>query len=402
MPSLSDPAFLDDRYAFYRTLHEGPPVVWDDGARTFLATTHDAVIEGFRSTKLSSRRVGTLSRAWSDDVKREMRPLTDSLSLWMLYQDPPDHTRLRAIMTRAFTPRIVESMRPRVQALVDELLDAAVARGGALDVIADLAFPLPATVILEMLGIPRADRDRFKAWSNDIARMIGGVTFVESTAARANRAVLEMREYFGPLFRARRASPQDDLISALLAATERHDVLSDDELVANCVMLMFGGHETTTNLIGNGVLALLAHPQELARWRTDPTLGPAAVDELLRYDAPVQIMRRTALEPMTLAGTDVPEGAFVTLLIGAANRDARAFPEPDRLDLGRKPRHTGFGFGAHFCVGAALARLEGDVAIGTLIRRFPALRLASVEPPRWHPSPVLRALASLPVRTSDA
>jgi cytochrome P450 len=398
MLSITDPRYLDDRYGFYRRFHEKASVAWDEKARAFLVGSHDAVLEGFRSPKLSSRRIDAMTRDWSDDVTQALRPLTDHLSLWMLFQDPPDHTRLRAIMAKAFTARIVESMRPRVQVLVDELLDQASARGGAIDVIGDLAFPLPATVILEILGIPPADRDRFKVWSADIAQTLGSVSYME-TGALAKQAVVEMRAYFAPLFADRRASPKDDLISGLIAATDRHDVVGDDELLANCVMLMFGGHETTTNLIGNGVVTLLEHPEERARWIADASLTASAVEELLRYEAPVQFMRRTTLEPIEIGGVALPTKAIVMLLIGAANRDPRAFPEPDRLDVARRPKHAAFGFGPHFCIGAALARVEAEVAILTLFRRFPELRLASTARPHWRPSPVFRALTSLDVVT---
>ncbi len=282
------------------------------------------------------------------------------------------------------------------------MLDEAATRA-SFDVIADLAHPLPATVILEMLGIPAVDRERFKAWSSDIAQLIGGLSTVDA-AARSKRSLEEMRAYFAPLFAARRAKPEDDLISALLAATDRHDMLSDDELLANCVMLMFGGHETTTNLIGNGALALLQHPAERARLLADPSLAGSAVDELLRYDAPVHTMRRTAIEPLEIRGVTVPAGSLLVLLLGAANRDPEAFPDPDRLDLGRKPRHLSFGYGAHFCIGAALARLEAEIALTSLFQRFPQLRVTDGAELRWHPSLALRSLVSLPVvaTTGDA
>ena len=385
--SITDPDFPSDRYALYARLHAETPVFWDERARAFLIAGFDDVSLGYRSPKLSARRVEAFARAWSEEARREVRPLVDSLSLWILFQDPPDHTRLRTIMMKAFTPKVVESMRPRIQALVDRMLDEAgarAARAGGFDVVRDLAFPLPATVILELLGIPLPDRDRFKAWSSDIARLVTNLTAQED-ALVAKRAVVEMGEYFAPLFAARRASPQDDLVSALIAATDRGDVLSDAELLANCVLLMFAGHETTTNLIGNGVLALLQHPEQRARLVGEPSLIGSAVEELLRYEAPVQLMRRTTLEPLEMSGVTIPAGSLVGLLIGAANRDPKAFPEPERLDLARKPRHAAFGFGPHFCIGAALARAEGEIAIETLFRRFPDLRLADAQP-RWKPN----------------
>jgi cytochrome P450 len=252
-----------------------------------------------------------------------------------------------------------------------------------------------------MLGVPTADRDRFKTWSVDIARLLGGASGAdEATARRAQRSFDEMRAYFAPLFAARRRSPQADLVSALIAA-EGDAVHGEDELLANCIMLMFGGHETTTNLIGNGTLALLACPDERARLAADPALAPAAIEELLRIDSPVQLLGRACLEEMTLGGVVIPAGRGVILLIGAANRDATAFPAPERLDITRKPRqrHLAFGFGGHFCVGAALARLEGEIAICTLLRRFPRLRTRPGTPLEWQPTLGLRGLVSLPVET---
>lgn len=266
-----------------------------------------------------------------------------------------------------------------------------------MDVIADLAYPLPVTVILEMLGLPVEERDQFKKWSNDFMAALGVVRYEPEIFERARESMSELTKYICGLRRALARNPRDDLLSKLVTVVEEGDRLSDDELVANTVLLLGAGHETTTNLIGNGLLALMHHPDEMQRLKDDPSLMTAGVEELLRYDNPVQIVWRVAAEDLELGGKRIEKGQFVNLILGAANRDPAYFPEPDRLDLTRDVgRQLGFGLSTHFCVGAPLARLEGEIAINTVLRRMPELRLegGGLE---WQDSPTFRGLLSLPV-----
>jgi cytochrome P450 len=312
----------------------------------------------------------------------------------LLFMDPPDHTRLRALVSKAFTPRTVERLRPRIQELVDGILDEAAERG-SLDVVADLGFELPVTVICELMGVPLADRDQFAGWSSDASRLLDGFMTAEELQAGL-LAAMSFFAYFNNLFDERRRTPGDDLISALLAAEEAGERLLPEELSSIVVLLFIAGHETTMNLIGNGTYALLRQPDELARWRDDPTLDASAVEELLRFDPSAHITGRTATEDIEVNGHPIRKGAGVITLIAAANRDPARFHAPDRLDLGRPDNHhLAFSQGMHYCLGAALARLEGQITIGSLVRRFPDIELA--EQPVHRDHFVLRGLKSLRV-----
>jgi cytochrome P450 len=323
----------------------------------------------------------------------------------MLFLDPPEHTRVRGIFTKAFTPRRLESLRPRIQQITDRLLDAAEAplrKSGVIDLVHELAYPLPVTVIAELLGFPPEDYERIKKWSDEMADALA-LNPTEAAQARAYRARQEIRQYFEGVVARLRESPGENLISALLtgeAYGERGDRLGSDELFSNSILLLAAGHETTTGLIGNGVLALLRHPEELRDLRNhrDELIGPA-VEELLRYDPPVQWTSRVAGETLTLAGRRIEPGDVLLASVGAANRDPSVFADPDRLDLRRKEnKHLSFGTGIHFCLGAALARMEAEIAIGTLITRFPNLRLEARRRLRWRKGMTFRGLESLPVR----
>jgi cytochrome P450 len=322
----------------------------------------------------------------------------DRLPRSMLFRDPPDHTRLRSLVSRAFTPRVVEGLRPRIEQIVDTLLDR-VRDSGRMEVIADLAYPLPVTVISEMLGVPEGDRDAIRQWSADVARSLDAIGLPQATdiATRGRAARRALGEYFRGLIPERRRHPRADLLSQLIAVEEQGDKLSEGELLATCVLLYIAGHETTVNLIGNGLLALLRHPAEVARLRADPGLIPSAVEELLRYDGPVQRTARITRTDLEIDGRGIAKGSMVVVLLGAANRDPAYFPDPDRLDVARADnRHIAFGFGIHFCLGAPLARLEAQIAFGTLLRRAPRLALAT-EKTEWRDSQVLRGLTALPV-----
>jgi cytochrome P450 len=319
-----------------------------------------------------------------------------------LFMDPPDHTRLRGLVAKAFTPRVVDGLRPRVQQLVDDLLDA-VADRGEMELIEDLAYPLPVRVISEMLGVPPEDHETFKSWSRELARSLDPDFMVPADVLeRRRQAVLAFNDYFRDLIAERRARPRQDLLSALIAAEDEGHRLTEDELLSTCTLLLVAGHETTVNLIGNGALALLRHPDQLARWRDDPSLARSGVEELLRYDPPVTMTARIALEDIEVGGTTVETGGQVILLLGAANRDPAQFPDPDRLDLARgQNHHLAFGHGIHFCLGAPLARVEGQVALSALMQRFPDLGLAADEPD-YKENIVLRGLDKLPLRFTPA
>ena len=313
----------------------------------------------------------------------------------MLNLDPPRHTRLRALVSKTFTPRYIEQLHPRIQQIADELIDAVQARG-QMDLIEEFAFPLPLTVITEMLGIPVEDQARFRAWTDAI---VGG----EPTPDRYRRMEVPLNEftgYLGQMLRQRRAAPGADLVSGLIAAEERGDRLSERELFGMVFLLLVAGHETTVNLIGNGMLALLTHPDQLALLKARPELVETAVEELLRFDGPLETSTmRYAAEDAVVGGVAIPRGSSVLVVLASANRDEQRFGFPHQLDIARADnRHVAFGHGIHHCLGAPLARLEGQVAFGTLLRRLPNLRLAV--PPEalsWHPGSLIRSLRALPV-----
>jgi cytochrome P450 len=321
-------------------------------------------------------------------------PMFRPLERNMLDLDEPDHTRLRALVHKAFTPRLVEQMRERVQTLADELLEG-VARRGEMDLINDYALPLPMTIITEILGVPTRDRHKFHKWSQAVVSLSS-----PNATVRVIPSVWMFLRYLRRFFKVRRRDPQDDLASALIQAEEAGDKLSEDELLAMVFLLLIAGHETTVNLIGSGVLALLEHPDQMEKLRRDPALIKSAVEELLRYTAPVFMStERYAREDVTLHGVTIPRGKMTLGVIGSANRDETIFENPNALDITREPnRHLSFGQGIHFCLGAPLARMEAQIAVNTLLSRMPDLRLkVSPDSLRWRPSMILRGLDSLPV-----
>jgi cytochrome P450 len=323
-------------------------------------------------------------------------PLVESFRRWMLFMDPPDHTRLRALATRAFTPRAVERLRASIQKVVDGLLDDLVGQGGG-DFVSIVAYPLPVLVICDMLGVPADDRDDFRVWSDSLGRSLQISAATPELAVEGNEAALRLTDYFRAMVARQREHPTDSLLGALIAAEDNGGHLSEDELLATAVLLFFAGHETTVNLIGNGTLALLGHPDQWDLLRDDRGLARNAVEELLRFETPVQLVGRVALEDVELGGVLVAAGESVTALIGSANRDPAHFAHPDRLDIRRvDPHHLGFASGPHYCLGAALARLEAEIAFTALVRRLPNLRLAT-DCVAWRPNAVLRGLRSLPV-----
>ncbi len=312
----------------------------------------------------------------------------------ILRLDPPDHTRLRKLVSKVFTPRAIQALRPQIENVVAQLL-AAVQDADTIDIIRDVANPLPIIVIAEMLGIPHADREQFKRWSDEAIRELDIASIDD--LRRSGQAIKELNAYFADIIEQRRRQPQDDLLSALILAEEEGDTLTVEEIYATCELLLIAGHETTTNLIGNGMLALLRNPEQLTLLRNAPDLIPNAIEELLRYDSPVQITSRYALEDCELDGQAIKKGQQLVLLLGAANRDPAVYEQPGRLDITRQySKHLSFSIGIHFCLGAALARLEGQIAVSALLRRFPGLRLAS-DSVQWRDSATLRGLTALPV-----
>jgi hypothetical protein len=328
-------------------------------------------------------------------------PLSKSYSLWMLFRDPPDHTRLRGLVNKAFTPRAVDALRQKIEALVAELLAKQKGKD-SFDLISQFAYPLPVFVICELLGVPPGDRYRFGAWSAAIGANFDNLGVAdEDLKRRGNEAAEGLTEYFRELVKKRRGQPTDDILQGLITAEEQGQRLTEDELLATCVLIFFAGHETTVNLIGNGSLALLRNPGEAQRLRQNAALMPGAVEELLRFDSPVQRTGRTVLQDVEVSGRLLHAGERVNVLVGAANRDPAQFPDPDRLDVTRAnaAAHQSFASGIHYCVGAPLARLEAQTAIGALLREAPNLRLAT-DRPEWRKTFVLRGLVSLPVALS--
>ncbi len=370
----------------HRAFVDGFPEVW-------ILTRHRDVTALLRDSRVSSdRRKSALYEAFIQTLPESFR--AEELVPSMLFLDPPDHTRLRGLVNQAFTGRVVERLRPRVTEIVGGLLDR-VGGAGEMDVIEDLAFPLPVNVICELLGVPRMDRDRLRRWSLDLIYTLEPLVPPDAME-RATVAAAEFREYLRGLIGERRSRPGPDLLSGLIAAEDGGGRLTEGELVSTCVLLLVAGHETTSGLIGNGTLALLSNPTELRRLHDEPEIARSAVEELLRYDSPVQLTGRLLVDEIEISGKTLSAGAEVVGLLGAANRDPEQFEDPDRLDLGRaENRHIAFGNGIHFCLGAALARVEGQVALGELARRFPSMQLAGE--PAWRDTITLRGLRSLPV-----
>jgi pimeloyl-[acyl-carrier protein] synthase len=387
-----DPEFLADPYPTYHRLRAEDPV-HHSPLGFWVLTRYEDVSSVLRDPRFIKEPLAALVAArFGAEVPR-------GVGLSMLDRDPPDHTRLRSLVSKAFTPRVVEGLRPRIQRIVDGLITRAEA-AGSMDVIEEFAYPIPVNVICEMLGVPVADHERFKGWSLDIARGLDSIWLppdseVPRRSAAARHAI---SDYFRGLIAERRAAPRGDLLSALIAAEEAGDKLNEEELLATCILLLIAGHETTVNLIGNGVLALLRHPAELSRLRETPGLITSAIEELLRYDGPVQRTARVAGADATIGGRTIAKGDMVMPFIGAADRDPAQFPDPDRLDLSRSDnRHIAFGWGIHFCLGAPLARVEGQIALDALVRRLPGLELAT-HAPEYRQSLTLRGLKTLPVK----
>jgi hypothetical protein len=358
---LFDPAVRPNPYPLFTELREAGPFSLMDGALTVLGT-HDRCTTILRDPSYSSDRTRTLLPRRFDQTQENHRGPTSFLSM-----DPPDHTRLRRLVAKAFTPRVIAALEPRIRQVVAELF-AGFADNGRFDVVGELAYPLPVRIIGELLGVPYADHERLVGWSRLLVRGLDPAMALTDPAETASilAAQFEFGEYFTALIAARRAAPGDDLLSRLVLIEEQGDQLTEAELVSTCILLLVAGHETTANLIANGVLALLRHPDQLAALKADPTLVAGAIEEVLRYDPPVQLTTRVVRQPTRFGDVDVPTDGVLLLLLAAANRDPAVFAEPDRFDITRDAhQHLSFAAGAHFCLGAGLARLEASVALST-------------------------------------
>jgi cytochrome P450 len=389
------PEFIRDPYPAYERMRRTDPMHLSPHGM-YVASRHAEVSLALRDKRFGKDFVDRTVRRYGPDVMEE--PIFRSMRHWMLQQDPPDHTRLRGLVVKAFTARRVEDMRPRIQAIVDETLDR-IAPRGHMDLIEDFAFRLPVTIICDMLGIPAEHREVFYTGSRNGGRLLDPVPLSPAEIAEANAASTMSAMYFQQLFELRRRQPGDDLTTQLVQAEEDGSKLSNEELTANIILLFGAGHETTVNLIGNGLLALHRNPDQLALLKANPALITNAIEEFLRYDSSVQMTGRVALEEIDdLGGKKIPKGESVLCLLGSANRDPAVYPDrPDRLDIVRpNVRPLSFGGGIHFCLGAQLARIEAEVAIATLLRRLPELRLDDAQTPEWRPTFVLRGLKRLP------
>jgi cytochrome P450 len=375
--------FFADPYPTYQALREAP-VRWEEKLEAWILTGYAEV-----SAALADPRISRGRGPQEGDLLRRL------MTRMMLFTDPPDHTRLRALANRAFTPSRVEALRPRITAIVDALL--AEVDEGEWDLIEGLAYPLPVMVIAEILSLPSSDRELFKRWSDDVIAVAAGVGEDPERRERGLRSAHALSEYFGALVAELRAKPNNTLLSSLVEAEEEGTRLTGEELLANAILLLMNGHETTTFAIGNGLLALLLHPVELARLRDDPGLMGFAVEEVLRYDGSVQMRGVGAGNSLEMEGAEIRAGETLWLAIGATGRDPRQFTEPDRFDIGRSPnRHLQFGLGPHFCIGAALARAEIQFALAGLFARFPRIELAT-DDVQWHSIPVFRGPKELPL-----
>ena len=390
---LLDPEVLANPYPLYHRLRSHDPVHWDPFLHAWVVTRYADVVTVLH--RFSADRTPTPEQLAAMGLAK-LTPVAQVMVRQMLFMDAPAHTRLRLLAAHAFTPRRVAVLRESIEEVTNSLIDTVIPKG-RLDVIADLANPLPAIVTAKMLGVPTSDHEQLKAWSADFAEILGNFQHNPEGADRVLRSTEDLTKYFRSAIREQERRPRPGLIHSLMTSEVDSDRLSEDEVVANCIITMVGGQETTTNLIGNGVLTLLRHPSELKRLRNDLSLIPSAVEELLRYESPSQHTARLAPDDVELGGKRISKRQAVIAVMGAANRDPERFSDADRLDITRPDnRHLAFGWAAHFCFGAPLARIEGQVAFETLVRRLPELRLEP-GPLVWRSNLGLRGLTALPV-----
>jgi cytochrome P450 len=399
---LKSPEIARDPYPAFAWLRDRDPVHWSGSLGAWVVTRYADVLEIWNRPDLFSSDRFRRVRAEFTSQRPEVRAVAAVLAEWLVFRDPPDHTRLRALLQKTFTPRQLANSRPQIQAAIDALIDDALAKGESFDFVSQFAFPLPALVIALLLGAPREDIELIKQWSDQLAAYLGGSLDGQDNFTRARAGVEGLVDYFTRLLREKSARPGDDLIGLMLRAEHEGHTLGSDEIVSNCVLLLFAGHETTTNLLANGLYHLLREPAGAAQLRARPELGATAVEELLRYESPVPATVKVPTQDLSFRGAPLRAGDMVLPFLSAANRDPRQFADSDRLDLARTPnRHLAFGWGIHFCLGAPLARLEAALAFRSLLDRLPALALVDAQP-RWRPWLFFRALEELRVRWSSA
>jgi len=392
-----DPRLRTNPYEVYRELREEAPIFWSPLMSVWVLTRYDDVLTTLKDhANFSSERLRANNPLVQALESQRLASGPLGTTPTMLSTDPPAHTRMRSLVNKAFTPRQVERIRPQMVEIAEGLLDG-LPEPGKIDVVADFSIPFPIIVIAAMLGVPASDRERFKAWSTDIAGSLGGPFQPPDVIERSVTASNEIADYFRDQIAARRAEPRDDLLSALAAAEEEGDLLTEDELIATCILLLVAGNETTTNLIGSGMFTLLQNPDERRKLQANPSLMTSAVEEMLRYEPAAQMTSRIANEGAELGGVRFEPGQVILPVLAAANRDPAHFPEPDRFDIERHPnRHLAFGQGIHYCLGAPLAVAEARIAFDALLRRMPEPQ-AAFEAPDWGQSFILRGLKSLPV-----
>ncbi len=398
---LGNPATNANPFPEFARLRAEDPVHWSPAMKAWIVTRHADVKQvALNNRQISADRLTPFFKTNPEYQKGSIESLVRYLNHWMVFRDPPDHTRLRRLFNKAFTPTSVENLRPNIEDIVAHLIDgmeAKARRGETVDYIADFAYPLPASVIMDLLGVPRADLERVKVWSDDIALFIGTAQVAGNKYLRAESGAKAMSDYFRVLVEAHTAEPRDDMITHLVLARDDRDALTTDEIIGTCILLLFAGHETTSNLIGNGFFYAMKNRGEWERLIADPSLAPTAVEEFLRYDGPSGAFARVAAADIEMGGKTIREGQRVFAFMNSANRDPEAFDDAERFDIGRVQNpHLTFGHGIHFCLGAPLARLEGQIASIRLAERLPQIRLFGGDP-EWHDSLILRGVKRLPV-----
>jgi cytochrome P450 len=399
---LGKPATNANPFPEFARLRAEDPVHWSLAMKAWIITRHaDVKNVALNNRQISADRLTPFFKTNPEYQRGSIDSLVRYLNHWMVFRDPPDHTRLRRLFNKAFTPTSVSNLRPSIENIVAHLIDgmeAKARRGETVDYIADFAYPLPASVIMDLLGVPRTDLGRVKLWSDDIALFIGTAQVAGNKYLRAESGAKAMSDYFRSLVEARTAEPHDDMISHLVLARDDRDALTTDEIIGTCILLLFAGHETTTNLIGNGFLYSMRHRDQWERLVADPSLAGSAVEEYLRYDGPSGALARVAAADLEMGGKTIREGQRLFAFMNSANRDPEAFADPDRFDISREPNvHLTFGHGIHFCLGAPLARLEAQIAATRLAERLPDVRLSGGDP-EWHDSLILRGVKRLPVQ----
>jgi len=395
---MFDSDFITNPYRTYSQLRTAAPLHWTDKFRNgaWLVPRYADALAGLHDSRLSSQRSHTPTAALPREVQSEFETFNQIFSKWMLFLNPPEHSRLRKLLNKEFTPSMIQRLRPRIQQVVNLLLNNVVGKS-EMEFMTEFANPLPVRVIAEMLGIRSEDQRDFQIWSDDLADFFGNAAATVETARRAQNSLVSLTEYFRALLPERRANKGDDLISLLLRVEEEGEVLTGEELLAQCTLLLVAGHETTRNLLGNGLLALLQHPHQFAKLKENPSLMNSAVRELARFDSPVQFSGRAVTEDFSWHDQEIRKGQTVILLLGSANHDPEKFSEPEKLELSRdEGMPLSFGHGTHFCIGAALAYTEAEIAFTTLLRRASGLRLLD-EIPAWRSNLSFRGLSRLPV-----